>query len=44
MMAKKKLENLSFEESLNESDTIVQKLEQGDLDLSENKTASGERS
>lgn len=32
-MAKKKLENLSFEESLNELDTIVQNLEQGDLDL-----------
>ena len=32
-MAKKKLENLSFEESLNELDTIVQSLEQGDLDL-----------
>ena len=34
-MAKKKLENLSFEESLNELDTIVQSLEQGDLDLEE---------
>ena len=34
-MAKKKLENLSFEESLNELDTIVQNLEQGDLDLEE---------
>lgn len=34
-MAKKKLENLSFEESLNELDTIVKNLEQGDLDLEE---------
>ncbi|MCI2283262.1 exodeoxyribonuclease VII small subunit [Colwellia sp. MSW7] len=34
-MAKKKLENLSFEESLNELDTIVQNLEQGDIDLEE---------
>jgi exodeoxyribonuclease VII small subunit len=34
-MAKKKLENLSFEESLKELDTIVQSLEQGDLDLEE---------
>lgn len=34
-MAKKKLENLSFEESLNELDTIVQSLEQGDLSLEE---------
>jgi len=34
-MAKKKLENLSFEESLNELDTIVQNLEQGDLSLEE---------
>jgi exodeoxyribonuclease VII small subunit len=34
-MAKKKLENLSFEESLNELDTIVQSLEQGDLNLEE---------
>ena len=38
MMAKKKLENLSFEESLNELDTIVQNLEQGDLDLEESMT------
>ncbi len=37
-MAKKKLENLSFEESLNELDTIVQNLEQGDLDLEESMT------
>jgi exodeoxyribonuclease VII small subunit len=34
-MAKKKLENLSFEESLGELDTIVQNLEQGNLDLEE---------
>ncbi len=34
-MAKKKLENLSFEESLSELDTIVQSLEQGDLNLEE---------
>ena len=34
-MAKKKLENLSFEESLNELDTIVQSLEQGDLNQEE---------
>ena len=33
IMAKKKLENLSFEESLSELDTIVQNLEQGDLSL-----------
>ena len=37
-MAKKKLENLSFEESLNELDTIVQNLEQGELDLEESMT------
>ena len=34
-MAKKKLENLSFEESLSELDTIVNSLEQGDLSLEE---------
>lgn len=34
-MAKKKLENLSFEESLNELDSIVQNLEHGDLNLEE---------
>ncbi|MBL0709596.1 MAG: exodeoxyribonuclease VII small subunit [Colwellia sp.] len=34
-MAKKKLENLSFEESLIELDTIVQNLEQGELNLEE---------
>ena len=34
-MAKKKLENLSFEESLSELDTIVQSLEPGDLNLEE---------
>lgn len=32
-MARKKIENLSFEESLVELDTIVQNLERGDLDL-----------
>ncbi len=32
-MARKKIENLSFEESLTELETIVQNLEQGDLDL-----------
>ncbi|AAZ24300.1 exodeoxyribonuclease VII small subunit [Colwellia psychrerythraea] len=37
-MAKKKLENLSFEESLNELDTIVQSLEQGELSLEESMT------
>ncbi|MFD2164709.1 exodeoxyribonuclease VII small subunit [Thalassotalea euphylliae] len=34
-MAKKKLENLHFEEALSELDTIVQQLEQGDLSLEE---------
>ena len=33
IMAKKKLENLSFEESLSELDTIVQSLERGELSL-----------
>ncbi|MAG77731.1 MAG: exodeoxyribonuclease VII small subunit [Colwelliaceae bacterium] len=33
MMAKKKIENLSFEEALTELDTLVQQLEQGDLSL-----------
>ena len=37
-MAKKKLENLSFEESLTELDTIVQNLEQGELSLEESMT------
>jgi len=32
-MAKKKLENLNFEESLDELEQIVEKLEQGDLPL-----------
>ena len=32
-MAKKKIENLSFEESLAELENIVQSLEQGDLSL-----------
>ncbi len=34
-MAKKKLENLTFEESLTELDQIVQNLEQGELSLEE---------
>lgn len=34
-MARKKIENLSFEESLAELETIVQHLEQGELDLEE---------
>ena len=34
-MAKKKLENLTFEESLSELDSIVQNLEQGELSLEE---------
>ncbi len=34
-MAKKKLENLTFEESLSELDTIVHNLEQGELSLEE---------
>ncbi|MGB0937005.1 MAG: exodeoxyribonuclease VII small subunit [Colwellia sp.] len=34
-MPKKKLENLSFEESLNELDAIVQNLEQGEISLEE---------
>ncbi|MEW6994372.1 exodeoxyribonuclease VII small subunit [Colwelliaceae bacterium MEBiC 14330] len=34
-MAKKKLENMSFEESLQELDSIVQNLEQGDMNLEE---------
>ena len=37
-MAKKKLENLSFEQSLTEIETIVKKLEQGDLSLEESMT------
>ena len=32
-MARKKIENLSFEESLNELETIVQQLEQGETNL-----------
>lgn len=32
-MARKKIENLSFEESLNELEEIVQGLEQGELSL-----------
>jgi len=38
IMAKKKLENLSFEESLTELDIIVQNLEQGELSLEESMT------
>lgn len=34
-MARKKIENLSFEESLSELETIVQHLEQGELELEE---------
>ena len=37
-MAKKKLENLSFEESLTELEQIVQNLEQGELSLEESMT------
>lgn len=33
IMAKKKIENLSFEEALSELEIIVQKLEQGELSL-----------
>lgn len=32
-MARKKIENLNFEESLSELETIVQQLEQGELNL-----------
>jgi exodeoxyribonuclease VII small subunit len=37
-MDKKKIENLSFEESLVELEVIVQNLEQGDLNLEESMT------
>ena len=37
-MAKKKLENVSFEESLQELENIVHNLEQGDLNLEESMT------
>jgi exodeoxyribonuclease VII small subunit len=37
-MARKKLENLSFEESLGELETIVQNLEQGDISLEDSMT------
>ena len=37
-MAKKKIENLSFEESLTELETIVQNLEQGDMSLEDSMT------
>ncbi len=35
IMAKKKIENLSFEEALSELEVIVHKLEQGELSLEE---------
>lgn len=37
-MARKKIENLNFEESLSELENIVQRLEQGDLSLEESMT------
>jgi exodeoxyribonuclease VII small subunit len=37
-MAKKKIDNLSFEESLSELETIVQNLEQGELSLEDSMT------
>lgn len=37
-MAKKKIENLSFEESLSELESIVQNLEQGELSLEDSMT------
>lgn len=37
-MARKKIENLSFEESLNELEQVVQSLEQGDLSLEQSMT------
>ena len=37
-MVRKKIENLNFEESLSELETIVQKLEQGELSLEESMT------
>ncbi|MGB2740501.1 MAG: exodeoxyribonuclease VII small subunit [Cognaticolwellia sp.] len=37
-MARKKIENLSFEESLVELEAIVQNLEQGDLNLEDSMT------
>ena len=37
-MARKKIENLSFEESLNELETIVQNLEHGELSLDDSMT------
>lgn len=37
-MAKKKIENLSFEESLSELEIIVQNLEQGELSLEDSMT------
>ena len=37
-MARKKIENLNFEESLSELETIVHRLEQGELSLEESMT------
>ncbi len=37
-MSRKKIENLNFEESLSELETIVQRLEQGELNLEESMT------
>lgn len=37
-MARKKIENLSFEESLGELETIVQNLEHGELSLEDSMT------
>ncbi|MFB0979778.1 MAG: exodeoxyribonuclease VII small subunit [Alteromonadaceae bacterium] len=37
-MAKKKIENLSFEESLSELEKIVQNLEEGELSLEDSMT------
>jgi len=37
-MARKKIENLSFEESLSELETIVQNLEHGELSLEDSMT------
>ena len=40
-MARKKIENLSFEESLGELEIIVQNLEHGELSLEESMTLFG---
>lgn len=37
-MAKKKIENMSFEEAVTELETIVEQLEQGELSLEESMT------